>query len=149
MRTLANILWHFPFMGFLNALGTFLIGGLFVITIVGAPIGLGLIELSRFLLTPFSSNMINKRDLKIKQNVLWNAYGFMVRIIYFPFGLILAIVTVLQIIGLFVSILGIPLAIVLAKSLSTFFNPVNKVCVDRAVAYEVASRKARERMGKY
>lgn len=66
MRTLANILWHVPFMGFLNALGTFLIGGLFVITLVGAPIGLGLIQLSRFLLTPFSSAMVSKRDLQAK-----------------------------------------------------------------------------------
>jgi len=31
MRTIGNILWHIPFLGFLTALGTFLIGGLFVI----------------------------------------------------------------------------------------------------------------------
>ena len=55
MRTLGNILWHIPFLGFLSALGTFLIGGLMVITIIGAPLGLGLIQLSKFLLSPFSS----------------------------------------------------------------------------------------------
>lgn len=71
MRTLANILWHVPFLGFVAAFKTFLIGGLFVITIIGAPIGLGLIQLSKFLLAPFSSVMISKSDLKAKQNPVW------------------------------------------------------------------------------
>ncbi|MCF8230553.1 MAG: hypothetical protein K9J27_00085 [Bacteroidales bacterium] len=143
MRTLGNILWHVPFLGFLNALGTFLIGGLFVITVIGAPIGLGLIQLSKFLLTPFSSGMINKKDLNAEQNQAWQTFGIIVRILYFPFGLLLAVVTVFQIAGLFVTIVGIPVALVLAKSLSTFFNPVNKTCVSKAVADEVASRKAK------
>lgn len=52
MRTLGNILWHFPFLGFLSALGTFLLGVILLITIIGAPLGLGLIQLSKFLLCP-------------------------------------------------------------------------------------------------
>jgi len=148
MRTLGNILWHVPFLGFLNALTTFLIGGLFVITVVGAPIGLGLIQLSKFLLTPFSSGMINKRELNQEQNQAWQTFGLIVRILYFPFGLLLAVVTVFQIAGLFVTIIGIPVALVLAKSLGTFFNPVNKTCVSKAVADEVASRKAKAEVDK-
>ncbi len=146
MRTLANILWHVPFLGFIDALVMFLIGGLFTITVVGAPIGLGLIELSKFLLTPFSSNMIDSRDLKesANQNKAWQAFGFVIRILWFPFGLALAAVTIVQIAGLFISIIGIPLAIILAKSLSTYFNPVNKKCVPKAVADELRQRKARE-----
>lgn len=148
MRTLGNILWHLPFLGFLNALATLLIGILFLITIVGAPIGLGLIQLSRFLLTPFSSEMINRNDLYPKQNIVWRTYGLLVRILYFPFGLILAIVTVFQIAGLFITIVGIPVALVLAKSLSTFFNPVNKTCVSGAVADAVQARKANAKVDK-
>ncbi len=143
MRTLGNILWHVPFLGFLNAFVTFIIGGLFVITVVGAPIGLGLIQLSKFLLTPFSCGMINKRDINPNQNQAWKTFGTIVRILYFPFGLILAAVTVLQVAALFITIVGIPVALVLAKSLGTFFNPVNKTCVSRAVSEEVASRKAK------
>ncbi|NPA44720.1 MAG: hypothetical protein GXO49_04230 [Chlorobi bacterium] len=146
MRTLGNILWHIPFLGFLSALATFLVGGLLVITVVGAPIGLGLIQLSKFLLTPFSSVMIDKKNIKSNQNKLWLAYGFIVRIIYFPIGLALAIVNAFQVVGLFLSIVGIPVAIVLAKSLSTYFNPVNKVCVPTYVANEVVSRKAKGRI---
>lgn len=129
MRTLANIIWHIPFLGFITAFWTFVIGVILTITIVAAPIGLGLIQLSQFLLTPFSMQMVSRNSLNQKQNVLWNAYGFIVRILYFPIGLVLAIVTICQIVGLFMSIVGIPVAIVLAKSLGTYFNPVNKVCV--------------------
>jgi uncharacterized membrane protein YccF (DUF307 family) len=146
MRTLANILWHFPFLGFLSALTTFLIGGLFVITVVGAPIGLGLIQLSKFLLTPFSSAMVSKKDLEVNQNEVWVAYSLLIRIIYFPFGLILTLVTVFQIVGLFVSIIGIPVAIVLAKSLGTYFNPVHKICVHRSVEAEIFQKKAKQRV---
>lgn len=149
MRTLGNILWHVPFLGFLSALGTFLIGGLLVITVIGAPLGLGLIQLSKFLLTPFSSAMISKKDLKVDQNKLWQTFGIIVRILYFPFGLFLAVVTVFQIAGLFITIIGIPVALVLAKSLGTYFNPVNKTCVPKAVADEVASRKAKEQVDKH
>jgi len=149
MRTLGNILWHIPFLGFLSALVTFLIGGLLVITVIGAPIGLGLIQLSRFLLSPFSSAMISKKDLKKDQNKLWQTFGFIVRIIYFPFGLILAIVTIFQIAGLFISLVGIPVALVLAKSLGTYFNPVDKVCVPKAVEDELEQRKAKAQVEKH
>jgi len=149
MRTLGNILGHIPFLGFLSALGTFLIGGLFVITVIGAPIGLGLIQLSKFLLTPFSSAMISKKDLNVDQNKLWQSFSFIVRILYFPFGLFLAIVTIFQIAGLFITIIGIPVALVLAKSLGTYFNPVNKTCVPKAVQNELEQRKAKEQVSKH
>jgi uncharacterized membrane protein YccF (DUF307 family) len=149
MRTLGNILWHIPFLGFLSALGTFLIGGLLVITVIGAPIGLGLIQLSKFLLTPFSSAMISKKELNKDQNKLWKSYCFIVRVLYFPFGLILAIVAVFQIVGLFITLIGIPVALVLAKSLRTYFNPVNKTCVPKSVKDELEQRKAKEQIKKY
>jgi uncharacterized membrane protein YccF (DUF307 family) len=136
-------------LGFLTALGTFLIGGLFVITVIGAPIGLGLIQLSKFLLTPFSSAMISKKDLNVDQNKLWQSFSFIVRILYFPFGLILAITTIFQIAALFITIIGIPVALVLAKSLGTYFNPVNKTCVPKAVQNELEQRKAKEQVAKH
>lgn len=148
MRTLGNILWHVPFMGFLSALVTFLIGSLFVITVVGAPIGLGLIQLSKFLMAPFSNAMIDKKDIKADQNPAWKIYGKIIRIIYFPFGLFLAVVTIFQVAGLFITIVGIPVALVLAKSLGTYFNPVNKTCVSKAVADEVSSRNAKAQVEK-
>lgn len=131
MRTLANILWHIPFLGFVNAFFTFLVGSFFVLTIVGAPIGLGMIQLSKFLLRPFSREMVDKSEVTDQQNKAWRAYSFIVRILYFPIGLALALFTIVQILALVVIIVGIPMAIVLSKSLGTFFNPVNKVSVSR------------------
>jgi len=144
MKTLGNIIWHVPFLGFITALITFLWGGFLIITVIGAPIGLGLIQLSLFLLSPFSKTMIDKGEIDKHQNPIWKTYGYIVRIFYFPFGLILAILTIIQIICLFVTIIGIPIAIILAKSLSTYFNPVNKKCVPSSVANELEQRKAKE-----
>lgn len=149
MRTLANIIWHIPFLGFLSAFGVFIVGGLFVITVIGAPIGFGLIQLSKFLLAPFSSSMVSKTDLNIGQNKAWKTFGVIATILYIPFGLILCVVTIFQIAGLFISLIGIPLALVLAKSLGTFFNPVNKVCVPVAVAKELETRKANAQVDQY
>jgi uncharacterized membrane protein YccF (DUF307 family) len=149
MKTLGNIIWYFPFLGFLDALFTFIVGGLFVITVVGAPIGLGLIQLSRFYLSPFSCAMTSKNDLGVKQNPYWKTFGIIVRIVYFPFGIILCVVTVIQIVGLFVTLVGIPVALVLAKSLGTYFNPVGKVCVPNAVKEEMERRKAEEQVNRY
>lgn len=149
MRTLGNILWHVPFLGFLTALGTFIMGGILVLTVIGSPLGLGLIQLSKFLLTPFSSAMVSKSDLKTDQNPLWKTFGVVVRVIYFPFGLLLAVATMIQIALLFVTIVGIPVALVLAKSLGTYFNPVNKICVPKAVQDELGRRKAQVAVNKH
>ena len=142
MKVLGNILWHIPFLGFVTAILYWLLGGLLTITVIGAPIGLGLIEYSKFLLWPFGKAMVNKKELNMKQNKAWGTYSTIVRIIYFPFGFILAIVTIFQIVGLFITLFGIPMAIILAKSLSTIFNPVNKKCVSDAMVNELAQRKA-------
>ena len=142
MKTLGNILWHIPFMGFVTAIVTFIWGGLLTITVIASPIGLGLIEYSKFLFTPFSHEMISKKDLDMKINPVWNAFSLIIRIVYFPFGLLLAMTTIFQIACLFITIIGIPMAVVLAKSLGTYFNPVNKKCVNKRVTEELDKQKA-------
>lgn len=149
MRTLGNILWHFPLFGFLQAALTWLLGLILTVTVIAAPVGRGLMEYGKFLFAPFSRSMVNRSALKGQQNEVWKAYSVIVTVIYIPFGLILAIVCILQIAGLFVTLAGIPLAIVLAKSLGTFFNPVNKVCVPRAVADEISRRTAAGDVGRH
>ena len=142
MRTLGNILWHIPFMGFISASIVYLMGLLLVITVVAAPIGLGLMELGKFLFAPFGKAMINQSDLKIEQNKSWKTYSTIVRVIYFPIGLLLAMFGVIQIVGLTFTLVGIPVALVIAKSLGTYLNPVNKKCVSAAVVNELERRKA-------
>ena len=144
MRTLGNILWHFPFFGFISAALTYVIGLLLTITVIAAPIGQGLMEYGKFLFSPFSSSMVSKSDLGIEQNDAWKAYSTIVMIVWLPFGLLLGLLVVLQSAFLFITIIGIPVAVVLAKSLGTYVNPVGKKCVSRAVSEEMDRRQAQE-----
>ncbi len=146
MRTLGNILWHFPCLGFLTALLHLLLGLLLVITIIGSPIGLGLIELSKFQMSPFTSVMIPGDRIEDNRSLLRRIFEAVIVIIYLPIGLILALATIIQIVLLVVTIVGIPAAIVLAKSLSTYFNPVGKKCVSRIYAEELERAEVRSKI---
>lgn len=153
MRTFGNIIWHLPFLGFLQSL-IYAIGGvIWCITIIGIPLGMGLFQLSLFTLSPFSKRLVSQHDLEIvtgeKQETFIKGWFLIIRILYFPLGLFMAIVTVFLIVIQFVSILGIPCGIVQAKALSTIFNPVNKKCVPLAVAEEIERRKADKMLSKY
>jgi uncharacterized membrane protein YccF (DUF307 family) len=145
MKTLANILWHFPFLGFLDALVALVLGLLLTVTVVAAPIGLGLIQYAGFLLAPFSHKMVDKADIPVRSGLLWGTWSLFVRILYFPIGLIAAVIVLFKIVGLCLSIIGIPVAVVLAKSLGTYFNPVGKVCVSDAFADEMDARRDHRR----
>ncbi len=142
MRTLGNVLWHFPFFGFLTAAFYWLLGLLLTLLVITAPIGLGLMEFGKFLLAPFGNEMVSKASLNVKQNPLWEAYSTLVMILYLPFGVVFVILNAIQVFALCFSIVGIPVALVIAKSLGTVLNPVSKVCVPSAVAEEMARRNA-------
>jgi uncharacterized membrane protein YccF (DUF307 family) len=149
MRTLGNILWHFPFFGFLTAAFYWLLGLLLTILILPAPIGLGLMEFGKFLLAPFGQAMVSKTELKIEQNAAWQSYSTIVMILYIPFGLVFMVLNAVQVFALCLTIIGIPVALVIAKSLGTVLNPVNKICVSAAVADELERRKANAEVAKY
>lgn len=61
----------------------------------------------------------------------------------------MAIAAGIQVGFLFLTILGIPAAMVLARSLGTYFNPVGKVCVPRQVAEAIERKKGEEILRKY
>jgi uncharacterized membrane protein YccF (DUF307 family) len=149
MRTLGNILWHFPFFGFVTASFYWLIGLLLTVTVIAAPIGLGLMEFGKLLFFPFGHAMVSKSDLKIDQNPLWKTYSTIVMILYLPLGVILMVVSCFQVVGLCLTIVGIPVALVVAKSIGTVLNPVNKKCVHVAVVEELERRKARAEIEKH
>lgn len=140
MKTLGNIIWHIPFLGFINATIVYLLGLILTVTVVAAPIGLGLMEFAKFLYWPFGNAMVSKKNLDIEQNPIWKTYSTIIMMLYFPFGLLLAILAVFEVVGTFLTIIGIPVAIVVAKSLTTYLNPVNKKCVPSSVANEIRGR---------
>lgn len=137
MRALGNVLWHLPFLGFLSAAYAFVLGSLLTITVVGAPVGLGLLQYSKFLLAPFGQAMISRSAISPPRSGLWRIYSILVAVLYIPFGLVFAVLSIIQIVLLCVTIIGIPVAMVVAKSLGTIFNPVGKVCVSSAMAAEL------------
>lgn len=149
MKTLGNILWYFPFFGFVNAALVYLLGVLLTATVVAAPIGLGLMEFGKFLFAPFGRTMVSKSDLNLEQNQAWKAYSTLVTVIYFPFGIFLAICAVIQVALLCFTVVGIPVALVIAKSLGTYLNPINKKCVSSAVSDELARRRGHDEVEKY
>lgn len=149
MRTLGSIIWNIPFLGFVTAALVFLIGLLFVVTIIAAPIGLGLIQYSKFLLLPFSYDMVSKSEIEgdADKNILWQTYGFILKAVYVLFlGIPMVILTLVQIVCCFCSIIGIPVAIVMAKSLGTLLQPVGKVCVDHSVAQALLVEQGRSQL---
>lgn len=153
MRTLGNILWHIPFCGFIRSIA-YAIGGLFwCITIIGIPLGMGLFQLSLFTLSPFSKELVSKADLEIltgeEQDSFTKGWSMVIRILYFPFGLFMAIITITVIAIEFISLFGIPCGLVESKALSTIFNPINKKCVPRVVAEEIEKQKANITLNKY
>ncbi|MBR9970204.1 YccF domain-containing protein [Magnetospirillum sulfuroxidans] len=148
MRALGNILWHFPFLGFLNALFTYVLGLLLTVTVVAAPIGLGLMQLGKFFLAPFGHEMVASKDALPNQEVnpTWKTYSTVIMILWLPLGLILAIATVIQVVALFITIIGIPVAAALAKTVGTMFNPVGKVCVSSEMAAEIRRKAAQTQL---
>lgn len=153
MRTLGNIIWHFPYFGFIQSI-CYALGGLFwCITIIGIPLGMGLFQLSLFMLAPFNQGLVSKSDLELltgeKQDAFMKGWAIIIRILYFPFGLMMAFGTIFIIAAQFVTIIGIPCGLVEAKAFSTIFNPINKKCVPRAVAEEIERRKASNTLSKY
>ncbi len=138
MKTLGNILWYFPFFGFINAIIVWILALLFALTIVGLPIAKGLFEFGKFLFLPFGNEMVKASVVNDKSGAsVWGIWSTILSIAWIIlFGWWLAILSIFQIVGLFFSIIGIPVAIVMAKSLGVYLNPVGKVCIPACVKEE-------------
>ncbi len=116
MNGCLNILWHIPFGGFVFAFFYLIYGVVMCCTIVFYPIGLGYLQLAKFMLSPFSNVMVSRDDYAAlrgeKRNVVNAAYTKLIYILYIPFGIVAAISAVGAIVGSFCSIVGIPVGMV-------------------------------------
>jgi len=139
MRNALNIIWHLPpFLGFINATIVYVIGLLLTLTVVAAPIGLGLREYGKFLFWPFSRDMVRINEANYNQNKLWLKYSKFLMVLYVPFvGIWLFIWSVIDMVFSALTIIGIPSAIVMYKSSRVVLNPIHAKCVSYEVAREV------------
>ncbi|MDE6431473.1 MAG: hypothetical protein K2K65_09925, partial [Duncaniella sp.] len=146
MNTFWNVIWIFPYFGWIVAIFYGILGLCVCATVVGLPLGLGILQYSKFLFWPHGNAMISKADLEVitekERPLWWRVFAMIVRIIYFPFGVINAIMGVLVAAVYMLTIIGIPNGLVLMKSIGTLFNPVNKVCVPAALVNEIERTKA-------
>ena len=77
----------------------------------------------------------------------WKAYSGVVMIVYvLCAGIWLALGVALSAFAQAITIVGLPNAYVLAKSLGTVFNPVGKKCVSKAVSDELKRRAASQKV---
>lgn len=152
MKVLFNIIWWFPYLGFLLALSYAISGLLWCVTIIGIPVGLGMFQIATFLLAPHTHMLVSKNELNEasgdEMNSLWKYFALVVRILYFPFGLVNAIVWAVCVVANFFTLIGIPNAIALSKAFSAVFNPVHKVCVSYAVGEELQRINAQNQISK-
>ncbi len=151
MKQFLNIIWHFPYFGFLAALVYALLGVLLCCTIVLLPMGLGFLNFARFLLSPFTRTMVSKNDLYkcagVSRNMGMKAFGMVIRVLYFPFGLLAAIEAIIMTLICFITIIGIPCGLVWARSITSIFNPVDKICVPKIIADEIERVKQLKSVG--
>lgn len=101
MNLLGNLIWLL-FGGFLAALGYFVMGFVFCITIIGIPFGIQCFKIGFFTLMPFGKKVITKTSsggcLSLLFNIIWIVSG----------GLYTACVHFVFAILLFITIIGIP-----------------------------------------
>ena len=149
MKNVLNIIWHFPFLGFVWASFLYLIGLLLTLTVIASPLGIGYMELAKFLFAPFTRTLVDKSDLSADQNIARKTYSTIIKIIWIPFGCIIALSALICGIVNLCTIIGIPVGIVYLKSLGAWFNPVNKKCVLNEVGEEIQRRKAQKEIEKH
>ncbi len=151
MRLIATLLWHFPFFGFVSAIYMFLLGTFFTLTIVGAPLGTGLFELGRFYLTPFGYRMVDASDLPtgLSQNPLWRVWGWVMVLLWLPFGIFATIALAIQAALLCLTIIGIPAGVAVARSLGTVLNPVGKKMISADLNAELTRRRTSHQADAY
>ena len=113
MSTIGNILW-FILGGFGLSLGWLILGLVFYLTLIGAPIGRACFQFTKLAAFPFGKEIVRDTEVKGKGNV--NGFvrfiRFILNIIWFPIGLGMTVAHIG--IGLLycITIVGIPIGIV-------------------------------------
>jgi len=118
-----TLLWHILCLGFLSSLIAFIIGQGCNTFIAGKSAGTGFVAISRFLLNPSKNQIIYQKESPFSKEPEWIAYGKIIRIIYFPFALILLMILSVQATILILSSCGAPLLIKMVRMLKYLFQP--------------------------
>lgn len=153
MKQVLNVLWHFPFLGFLWSLIYLVNGIVCCVTIILIPQGLGYFQFAKFLLWPNGYAMVSKAELgrlnEREQQTWWKVWCIVNRVLYFIPGCFMVVGMAVFAACEFITIIGIPCGLVWIKSLGTLFNPINKICVPKIVADKLEEARKQAQLNKY
>jgi len=143
MRTLLNILWNVPGLGFVSAFCWALAGLLMAITIIGLPWAKACFTLANYTLAPFGRELASRYDVTGRTSLGSGGLGLLANIIWFVFaGWWLMLMHVAAACLSAVTIIGIPFAWAHLKLAAAAIAPVGKIVVPTGVAAEIDRAKA-------
>jgi len=123
MNTIGNLIWLIC-GGFLSALGYFVMGFVFCITIIGIPFGIQCFKIGMLVLFPFGKKVITIPSsggcLMLLFNLIWIVTG----------GLYTACIHLVFAVLLFITIIGIPFGRQHLKLAELTLAPFGKTIVD-------------------
>ena len=143
MALLGNIIW-FIFFGWWNFLLYGFLGLVCYITIIGIPIGKALFQYAKLMTLPFGKVIIKETELKGKENVsaIRRVGGTIANILWLPIGIVTFIMNIGVMIACAITIIGIPVAIVIAKSCKFLLWPVGAKVITKDEAEAVRMEKS-------
>ena len=143
MRTVLNILWNIPGLGFIAALMWVLAGCLMALSIIGLPWAKACFTLANFTLAPFGRELVSRRDATGQDTLGTGELGAVANLVWFLFaGIWLMLLHVIAAVACAVTIIGLPFAWAHLKLAGAALAPVGKIVVPREVADEIGREKA-------
>ena len=143
MRTLLNILWNVPGLGFVATLLWVLAGLVMAITIIGLPWSRACFTLANYTLAPFGRELASRYDVTGRESLGTGGLGLLANVIWFLLaGWWLIVLHVVAALACAVTIIGIPFAWAHLKIAAAAIAPVGKIVVPSEVAIEIDREKA-------
>jgi uncharacterized membrane protein YccF (DUF307 family) len=143
MRTLLNILWNVPGLGFVAAFLWALAGVVMAVTVVGLPWAKACFTLANYNLGPFGRELASRYDVTGRESLGTGDLGLLANIIWFLLaGWWLIVLHVVVACALAITIIGLPFAWAHLKIAAAALAPVGKVVVPTEVAAHIDQAKA-------
>ena len=125
MRTGANILW-FILGGWLLAIFWWVAAAVMAISVIGLPWARACWEIGIMNLMPFGRDVVSYSELSGRRSIGWGAFRIIANLLWLPFGILLAVSHVIHGVLMFITIIGIPLALQDFKLAGISLFPVGK-----------------------
>lgn len=110
MKTVGNVIWFILF-GWEQVIIYGLLGVIMCMTIIGIPVGIALFQFAKLVCFPFGKEIVRTHEIKEVSSVA-RVGSVIANIIWFPFGLIMAITDIILAIACCITIIWIPVGIV-------------------------------------